>query len=55
MYGDRGPLDEHYANMKRYTSYLGGKASGNMWNYGLGDWYDVGPAAPGNRNSRPLE
>jgi hypothetical protein len=48
MYGDRGPLDEHYANMKRYTSYVGGKASGNIVNYGLGDWYDVGPAAPGN-------
>ena len=48
MYGDRGPLDEHYANMKRYTSYLGGKASGNIVSYGLGDWYDVGPAAPGN-------
>jgi hypothetical protein len=48
MYGDRGPLDEHYANMKRYTSYVGGKASGNIVSYGLGDWYDVGPAAPGN-------
>jgi hypothetical protein len=47
MYGDRGPLDEHYANMKRYTSYVGGKASGNIVSYGLGDWYDVGPAAPG--------
>jgi hypothetical protein len=47
MYGDRGPLDEHYANMKRYVSYVGGKASGNIVSYGLGDWYDVGPAAPG--------
>ena len=47
-YGDRAPLDEHYANMKRYLSYLGGKASGNIVSYGLGDWYDVGPAAPGN-------
>jgi hypothetical protein len=48
VYGDRAPLDEHYANMKRYVSYLGGKASGNIVSYGLGDWYDVGPAAPGN-------
>jgi len=47
-YGDRGPLDEHYANMKRYVNYVGGKASGNIVSYGLGDWYDVGPAAPGN-------
>jgi len=27
---------------------VGGKASGNIVSYGLGDWYDVGPAAPGN-------
>ena len=47
-YGERGPLDEHYANMKRYVSYVGGKGSGNIVSYGLGDWYDVGPAAPGN-------
>ena len=47
LYGDRGPLDEHYANMKRYVTYLGGKATGNIVSYGLGDWYDVGPAAPG--------
>jgi alpha-L-rhamnosidase len=47
-YGDRAALDEHYANMKRYVSYVGGKASGNIVSDGLGDWYDVGPAAPGN-------
>jgi hypothetical protein len=47
MYGDRQPLDEHYANMKRYQTYLAGQASGNIVAYGLGDWYDVGPAAPG--------
>ena len=47
MYGDRQPLGEHYANMKRYVTYLAGKATGNIVAYGLGDWYDVGPAAPG--------
>jgi len=47
MYGDRQPLDEHYANMKRYQSYLASQASANIIAYGLGDWYDVGPAAPG--------
>ncbi|MES1165769.1 MAG: family 78 glycoside hydrolase catalytic domain, partial [Verrucomicrobiota bacterium] len=47
MYGDRQPLAEHYANMKRYVTYLAGKATGNILGYGLGDWYDVGPAAPG--------
>ena len=47
MYGDRQPLDEHYANMKRYVTYLGGKAAQNIISYGLGDWYDVGPNPPG--------
>ena len=46
-YGDRQPLDEHYANMKRYVTYLGGKAVQNIVSYGLGDWYDVGPNPPG--------
>ncbi len=48
MYGDDQPLVAHYANMKRYEAYLASKASGNIISYGLGDWYDVGPAAPGN-------
>jgi len=47
MYGDRQPLDEHYADMKRYVSYLGSKATQNIITYGLGDWYDVGPNPPG--------
>jgi hypothetical protein len=47
MYGDRQPLDQNYAGMKRYEAYLAGKATGDIVAYGLGDWYDVGPAAPG--------
>ncbi|MES1207604.1 MAG: alpha-L-rhamnosidase, partial [Pseudomonadota bacterium] len=47
MYGDDQPLVAHYANMKRYLAYLATKASANIIAYGLGDWYDVGPAAPG--------
>jgi alpha-L-rhamnosidase len=47
FYGDRQPIDEHYANMKSYVSYIGGKASANIISYGLGDWYDVGPKPPG--------
>ncbi|MES1209506.1 MAG: family 78 glycoside hydrolase catalytic domain [Pseudomonadota bacterium] len=46
-YGARYALDEHYQNMKRYVTYLSGKAAQNILSYGLGDWYDVGPAAPG--------
>jgi len=47
MYGDRRPIDEQYTNMKRYEAYLASRATGNVLAYGLGDWYDVGPAAPG--------
>jgi alpha-L-rhamnosidase len=47
MYGDSNALNEHYADMKRYEAYLRGKSSQNLLGYGLGDWYDVGPAAPG--------
>ncbi|MEP6654071.1 MAG: family 78 glycoside hydrolase catalytic domain [Myxococcales bacterium] len=48
MYGDDQPLVANYANMKRYQAYLASKAAGNIITFGLGDWYDVGPAAPGN-------
>jgi alpha-L-rhamnosidase len=47
MYGDDQPLAANYAGMKRYEAYLAGQAKGNILTYGLGDWYDVGPAAPG--------
>ncbi len=46
-YGDRGLLEEHYEGMKRYVAYLGTKARDHIVSYGLGDWYDVGPKAPG--------
>jgi alpha-L-rhamnosidase len=46
-YGDPGPLREHYESMQRYVAYLQSKATGNLLDYGLGDWYDIGPGAPG--------
>ena len=46
-YGDPGPLREHYESMQRYVAYLQSKATGNLLEYGLGDWYDIGPGAPG--------
>jgi hypothetical protein len=47
MYGDSSALTKHYADMKRYEAYLRGKSAQSLLGYGLGDWYDVGPAAPG--------
>jgi alpha-L-rhamnosidase len=46
-YGDPGPLREHYESMQRYVAYLQSKAIGDLLDYGLGDWYDIGPGAPG--------
>jgi alpha-L-rhamnosidase len=48
MYGDSSLLEQNYAAMKRYVSYLQGKTTHGLLAYGLGDWYDLGPAPPGN-------
>lgn len=46
-YGDPGPLRTYYPSMQRYVAYLQAKAPANLLDYGLGDWYDIGPGAPG--------
>ena len=45
--GDHTVLVENYAVMKRYVGYLRTRAQQGIVSYGLGDWYDIGPAAPG--------
>jgi alpha-L-rhamnosidase len=52
--GDTGPLTAAYPAMKSYLAWLGTQASGNVLLFGLGDWYDLGPAAPGNEQLTPL-
>jgi hypothetical protein len=47
FYGDPGPLRAHYDSMQRYVAFLDGKSKGHLLDYGLGDWYDIGPGAPG--------
>jgi alpha-L-rhamnosidase len=47
FYGDPEPLRTHYASMQRYVAFLQAKAKNNLLDYGLGDWYDIGPGAPG--------
>jgi hypothetical protein len=47
FYGDVAPLREHYGSMQRYAAYLQSKTQGGLLLYGLGDWYDIGPGAPG--------
>ena len=41
--GDLDLLRRHYDVMKHYVAYLGSRATNHIVNYGLGDWYDIGP------------
>ena len=45
--GDRSFLAAQYDVMRHYTAYLGTRAHDGIIDYGLGDWYDIGPGAPG--------
>ena len=47
FYGDKAQLALDYPVMQRYIAYLEGRASDGIVAYGLGDWYDIGPGAPG--------
>ena len=47
FYGDAEILKDHYESMVRYADYLRSKLQDGMLNYGLGDWYDIGPRPPG--------
>ncbi|HEU5442794.1 MAG TPA: family 78 glycoside hydrolase catalytic domain, partial [Steroidobacteraceae bacterium] len=45
--GDRGILATGYPAMCRYADYLARRARDGIIDYGLGDWYDIGPKPPG--------
>jgi hypothetical protein len=47
FYGGVDPLRAHYGAMRSYMAYLHGRLQGGLLTYGLGDWYDIGPAEPG--------
>ena len=51
--GDRELLRRYYDGMKRYVAYLGSKACEHIVSHGLGDWYDIGPRAPGPAQLTP--
>lgn len=46
-YGDDSAMRKHYPAMKRYMEYLASRTSGHILDYGLGDWFDIGPRKPG--------
>jgi hypothetical protein len=47
QYGDRQVLADNYDAMRRYAGYLTSRATDHLIDYGLGDWYDIGPGDPG--------
>ncbi len=46
-YGDIDILRENYPMMRRYVAYLQSKETDGIIDFGLGDWYDIGPGDPG--------
>jgi alpha-L-rhamnosidase len=52
--GDLSLFRKHYGSMKRYLDYLGSRATNLIVNYGLGDWYDLGPNKPGVSQLTPI-
>jgi hypothetical protein len=51
--GDLELFREHYDAMARHVAYLGTRAQAGILDYGLGDWYDIGPKAPGYSQLTP--
>jgi alpha-L-rhamnosidase len=52
-YGDKEVLTNSYDMIKRYLDYLNTKADHYILTQGLGDWYDLGPNAPGYSQLTP--
>ena len=46
-YGDVQIIDKAWPMMVRYINYLKNKSDNHFLNYGLGDWFDLGPKQPG--------
>jgi len=53
-YGDQTVLRSQYQTMQRYVDYLGTKAKDHILNFGLGDWYDLGPKHLGQAQLTPV-
>ncbi|MGL4941656.1 MAG: family 78 glycoside hydrolase catalytic domain [Thermoguttaceae bacterium] len=51
--GDRALLERYYEPMVRYIDYLETKAVDSILDFGLGDWFDIGPGAPGESQLTP--
>ena len=52
-YADQQVLEESYEMMQRYIAYLERKSVNHLLSHGLGDWFDLGPARPGESQLTP--
>lgn len=53
-YGDEQIIDEAWPMMLRYVNYLKRKSDHHILDYGLGDWFDLGPKNPGVAQLTPV-
>ena len=53
-YGDEEVLHQAWPLMKKYAAYLKSRSENNLLDYGLGDWYDLGPEPPGVSQLTPV-
>jgi len=51
---DTGLIGQYYMPMKQYADYLTSQANGGIVNYGLGDWFDLGPNTLGQAQLTPV-
>lgn len=51
--GDLELIQRHYTEMQHYLDYLDRRASEHILDFGLGDWYDIGPGHPGKSQLTP--
>lgn len=52
--GDLELFRRHYAAITNYLAYLGSRATNDLLELGLGDWYDLGPKKPGLAQLTPI-
>jgi len=52
--GDLHLFRAHYDAMKEYLNYFGSRADNYIADFGLGDWYDIGPKKPGVSQLTPI-
>jgi hypothetical protein len=52
-YGDRRPVEASFETIERYLAYLDSRSEHGILSYGLGDWFDIGPGAPGMSKLTP--